>query len=121
MSLFAKEMFSAVCEPMSMHAFKVQSHPRFINRVNGALFEPVSQFPVDKTVCLKIIQQSLQLSIKSSCREWSDYYYLAKVQRKLDKPAGLVMETMASACRSAFKTNMWTILLSLIIIWFPLH
>ena len=26
MSLFAKEMFSAVCEPMSMHAFKVQSH-----------------------------------------------------------------------------------------------
>ena len=67
----------------------MQSHPRFINRVNGALFEPVSQFPaVDKTVCLKIIQQSLQLSIKSSCREWSDYYYLAKVQRKLDKPAG---------------------------------
>lgn len=106
MSLFAKEMFSAVCEPMSMHAFKVQSHPRFINRVNGALFEPVSQFPaVDKTVCLKIIQQSLQLSIKSSCREWSDYYYLAKVQRKLDKPAGLVMETMASACRSAFKNK----------------
>lgn len=106
MSLFAKEMFSAVCEPMNMHAFKVQSHPRFVNRVNGASFEPISEFPVvDKTVCLKIIQQSFQLAIKSSCREWSDYYYLAKVQRKLNKPAALVMETMAAACRSAFKNK----------------
>ncbi|RCK57502.1 Histone transcription regulator 3 [Candida viswanathii] len=102
MSSFAKEMFGAVQEPMNMHAFKVQSHPRFVQRATGALFESVSATPAtSKEVCMKLIQLSLHLAVKSKARDWSDYYYLAKVQRKLGKPAKLVMDTMAKACKHA--------------------
>ncbi|KAL6453165.1 HIR3 Histone transcription regulator 3 [Candida maltosa Xu316] len=105
MSSFAKEMFSAVFEPMNMHALKVQAHPRFVNRtIGGATFESVSTQPAtSKEVCMKIIQQSLHIAIKSKSRDWSDYYYLAKVQRKMGKPAVLVMDTMVKACEHAFK------------------
>ena len=88
---------------MNMHALKVQSHPRFVQRNNGALFESVSTVPTaPKDVCMKLIQQSLHLALKPKSRDWSDYYYLAKVQRKLQKPAVLVMDTMAQACNHAY-------------------
>lgn len=103
MSSFGKEMYSAIQKPMNMHALKVQSHPRFVQRNNGALFESVSTVPTaPKDVCMKLIQQSLHLALKPKSRDWSDYYYLAKVQRKLQKPAVLVMDTMAQACHHAY-------------------
>ncbi|RLV94897.1 Histone transcription regulator 3 [Spathaspora sp. JA1] len=106
MSCFAKEMFSACMNPMDMHAFKVQTHPKFIRKVSGASFVNVSDSAiVTMKFCCKIVQQSLQLAIKSNNKDWSDYYYMAKVQRKLQKGHNLVLKTMKKSCQIAFELS----------------
>ncbi|ODV80716.1 uncharacterized protein CANTADRAFT_20288 [Suhomyces tanzawaensis NRRL Y-17324] len=102
MSSFSKELYSACMEPMNMHAFKVQGQPRFIKKPSGgAAFVSVLESSVSKKLCLKIIQQSLHLSIKSKPDDWLNYYYLAKVQRKLGRLATFVLETLKESCRLA--------------------
>lgn len=102
MSSFAKEAYSAVMEPMAMHAFKVQANPRFVKGEFGALFINVSpESPVKMNLVLKVIQQSLHIAIRAKPFEWTNYYYLSKVQRKLDKPHQLVMESIQRSAELA--------------------
>ncbi|CAI5758328.1 unnamed protein product [Candida verbasci] len=102
MSSFAKEMFSAVMQPMNMHAFKVQSQPRFINKANGASFLSASESAVtSKKTLFKIMKAAFELAIKSKNNEWSDFYYLSKVQKKLNESPKLVLDTMSKACELA--------------------
>ncbi|KAG7661245.1 HIR3 [[Candida] subhashii] len=104
MSSFAKEMFSACMELMDMHAFRVLPHAKFIRKPSGASSITMTNSSVmTKSLCLKIIQQSLHLAINSNTKDWLDYYYLSKVQRKLNKAPSLVLDTMRKACKMSFK------------------
>ncbi|CUM65134.1 uncharacterized protein PRCAT00002761001 [Priceomyces carsonii] len=98
MSSLAKEMYNACMQPMDMFAFKVQGNPRFIRKPSGAAFVNISTNSlVSKKSCLNIIQQTLHLAIKSKPKDWTGYYYLAKVQRKLKKDPELVIKTLFKA------------------------
>ncbi|KAI3402854.2 HIR3 [Candida oxycetoniae] len=102
MSYFAKELFSCVSAPMDMLALKVQSQPRFVNGPSGASFASATEKSVvSKNFCFKLIKQAFHLSLKSGGREWTDYYYLSKVQRKCGDPPSLVLNTMSRACKKA--------------------
>jgi hypothetical protein len=106
MSSFAKELYGACMMPMEMHAFKVQMVPKFVHNENGDEFVNVaSKSSVSVSLCLKIIQQSLHLSIKADPDDWTNYYYLSKTQKKLDKDPKLVLETMLTASNLAFKQS----------------
>lgn len=102
MALFSKEMYNAAMKPMDMHAFKVKNIPRFIRKDSGATFVNLSlTASVNLRLCLKVIQQSLHLAIKSKKNDWTYYYYLAKVQRKLNKSPIVVLQTLEHASRLA--------------------
>lgn len=102
MSAFAKELFSACLVPMDMHAFKVKMNPKFI-RKDTVKFETTPLVSsVSLLLCLKVIQQSLHLAIKANLNDWTNYYYLSKVQRKLKKDPITVLETMLEASSVAF-------------------
>ncbi|KAK6459780.1 uncharacterized protein RJT20DRAFT_5335 [Scheffersomyces xylosifermentans] len=102
MSSFAKELYSACMEPMSMHAFKVQGNPRFIRKASGASFVNVAQkSPVSLKLCLKVMQQCFHIAVKSLPTDWTNFYYLSKVQRKLKKDPELVLDTLSIACKIA--------------------
>lgn len=101
MALFSKEMYNAAMKPMDMHAFKVQNIPRFIKKPTGAAFVSVSTSSVNSNLCLKVIQQSLHIAIKSKRNDWTYYYYLSKVQRKLNKSPRIVLDTLQQASNIA--------------------
>lgn len=101
MALFSKEMYNAAMKPMDMHAFKVQNNPRFIKKPTGATFVSVSTSSVNSNLCLKVIQQSLHIAIKSKRNDWTYYYYLSKVQRKLNKSPEIVLDTLQQASKIA--------------------
>ncbi|KAI5969070.1 HIR3 [Candida margitis] len=106
MSLFAKELFGAVSEPMDMLALKVQSQPRFVKKSTGTSFLNVSEKSVlPKQFCLKLIKQSFNLAIKAEDADWSDFYYLSKTQRKLKDSPVHVLDTVASACAMASRAK----------------
>lgn len=98
MSSFTKDMYNAVMKPMDMHAFRVQNNPRFIRKSNGATFVNIAPTSAVKlNLCLRVIQQSLHLAIKSKPSDWTFYYYLSKVQKKLKKSPKFVLETLEHA------------------------
>ncbi|KAI5960936.1 HIR3 [Candida pseudojiufengensis] len=106
MSSFAKELFGAIMEPMDMLALKVHSHPKFVNKPGGASFINVSEkTDLTKKFCLNLIKQALHLAIKSNDKDWTDYYYLAKVQKKCNQSPNLVLETMSRSCDMALKSK----------------
>lgn len=106
MSSFAKQAYGAVMEPMGMHAFRVQSNPRFVKGAYGALFAVENTFKADakRQLILKIVQQLLLVAVKAK-RLWLNYYYLHKVQRKLNKPFEIVLELLHEAARLALEEN----------------
>lgn len=104
MSYFAKEMYNACMKPMDMHAFKVQLNPKFIrsddlatNGTGGNFVSVSAKSPTSMKLCLKIIQQSLHLAINENKSDWTNYYYLSKVQSKLNLQAELVLDTLITA------------------------
>lgn len=101
MALFSKEMYNAAMKPMDMHAFKVQNNPRFVKKPTGAAFVSVTTSSVHSSLCLKVIQQSLHIAIKAKRNDWTYYYYLSKVQRKLNKSPIIVLNTLEHASRIA--------------------
>ena len=102
MSSYAKEMYGACMEPMTMHAFKVQTNPTFIKKPSGAAFVTIAlESLISLSLSFKVIQQSLHLAVKAKPNDWTNYYYLAKAQRKLDKDPHLILETLEVACRLA--------------------
>ncbi|EAZ63652.2 regulator of histone transcription, partial [Scheffersomyces stipitis CBS 6054] len=106
MSSFAKEMYSACMEPMSMHAFKVQGIPKFIRKPSGASFVNVDQkSTVSLNLCLKIMQQSMHVAVKSKPTDWTNFYYLSKIQRKLKREPQLVLDTLHIACKIAHEQS----------------
>ncbi|KAK6460472.1 hypothetical protein DFJ63DRAFT_290729 [Scheffersomyces coipomensis] len=99
MSSFGKELYSACMEPMAMHAFKVQVNSKFIRKPSGAAFINVDkESSIPMRLCLKIMQQCFQLSIKAKGDDWTNYYYLAKIQRKLKKDPSVVLRNIQMAC-----------------------
>lgn len=102
MSQFAKEMYSACMEPMNMHAFEAQPHPKFLK---SNQFVSVVKSPVSRTLCCKIMQQSLHLAVKANPKDWVNYYYLAKVQKKLGKSPDLILETLAESLQFTQQTD----------------
>lgn len=102
MSSFSKEAYSAIMKPMDMHAFKALTNPRFIKGNFGATFvNDTLETIVKKKLVLKIVQQSLHIAIKAEPKDWVNYYYLSKVQRKLDKPPKVVLESLQTAAELA--------------------
>ncbi|CAH2350499.1 histone transcription regulator 3 homolog [[Candida] railenensis] len=108
LSHFAKEMYNACMKPMDMHAFKVQSNPKFIraddqttNGTGGNFVSVSAKSPTNIKLCLKIIQQSLHLAINENKSDWTNYYYLSKVQSKLNLEAELVLDTLILAAELA--------------------
>lgn len=119
LSQFAKELYNACMTPMDMHAFKVLLIPKFVksalvltaNSNNAAssannstktvpsgTFVPVSSSsPTGKKLCFKLIQQSLHLAINDNKSDWTNYYYLSKVQSKLELLPTLVLGTLLAA------------------------
>lgn len=103
----AKEMYLAVKVPMDGMAFKVLEKPQFINT-----FEKPPEFvaALEKMLAppkmlLKIIQQLFQLAVQADDQEWENYYYLAKVQKLLDKPTQLVLETIRQGGQLAYEDS----------------
>lgn len=102
MSSFSKEAYSAVMKPMDMHAFKALASPRFIKGEFGASFvNDAPETNVKKKLVLKIVQQSLHIAIKAEPKDWVNYYYLSKVQRKLEKPAEVVLDSLQKSAELA--------------------
>lgn len=102
MSSFSKEAYGAIMKPMDMHAFKALTNPRFIKGEFGASFvNDALETTVKKKLVLKIVQQSLHIAIKAEPKDWVNYYYLSKVQRKLDKPPKTVLESLQIAAELA--------------------
>lgn len=101
MALFSKEMYNAAMKPMDTHAFKVQNNPRFIKKPAGAAFVSVTTSSVNSNLCLKVIQQSLHIAIKAKRSDWTYYYYLSKVQRKLNKSPKIVLNALEHASKIA--------------------
>lgn len=56
---------------------------------------------MNSNLCLKVIQQSLHIAIKSKRNDWTYYYYLSKVQRKLNKSPRIVLDTLQQASNIA--------------------
>ncbi|CAK7905640.1 histone transcription regulator 3 homolog [[Candida] anglica] len=95
MSHFAKEMYNACMPPMEMHSFRVLQNPKFIRKATGASFVSVSEnSPTKLSLCYKIMQQSLHLAIKQNSKDWTNFYYLSKIQRKLQLDPQLVLQTL---------------------------
>lgn len=98
MGSFSKEMYSACMQPMDMHAFKVHGYPKLIRNNKGVDLEHVSKNSyISKTLCLKIMQQSLHVAIKNNPDDWTNLYYLSKIQRKLGKCPEMVLETLKTS------------------------
>lgn len=99
MMSFSKSMFNAIQTPMEMHAFKVQPSSRLVNKPEGVTHTTLLQSsPVKHSLCLKIIHQTFRLAIKSKPSEWMPYYYLAKVETKLNDSAFPALDTIQRAC-----------------------
>lgn len=106
MDSFSKELFNACTSPMSMLAFKVTKHPKFINNGDGGEFVSVENGnSLTKHICLKILQQILHLAIRASPKDWYLMYLLSKVQRKDNKEPLTVIETLLASCDAANRAN----------------
>ncbi|CAN3377066.1 hypothetical protein DIURU_002068 [Diutina rugosa] len=103
----AKELYSAVKVPMDGLAFKVLEKPRFINTFNKPpeFITESERMSAPPKMLLKIIQQLLQLAVQADDQEWEHYYYLAKVQKSLDKPTQLVLETIRQGSQLAHEDS----------------
>lgn len=119
LSQFAKELYNACMTPMDMHAFKVLLIPKFVkstliptsgsNNAAGTASNPAKAVPsgtfvpvsssslTGKRLCYKLIQQSLHLAINDNKSDWTNYYYLSKVQSKLELLSTLVLGTLLAA------------------------
>lgn len=106
MASFAQELFNSITGPMNMLAFKVTMTPLFVYVDDHHIFRSLELRPcIKKSLCLKVAQQSLHLSIKSKPTEWLLYYCLSKVQDKLDLPSDLVITTLLEACKYSKGAN----------------
>lgn len=98
MNSFVKELYAACKAPLDMIAFKVQNNGKLVRKDSGSTLQTVSEKPtVSMNFCLKLMQQCLHLAIKSNKKEWTSFYYLAKVQAKLKKPPTEILNTTLKA------------------------
>ena len=106
MSNFAKNLFSACMVPMDMLAFKVLDHSKFVKINDKVTLLPINhRTSLKKSLCLKVIQQCLHVSIKIKPDDWTNYYYLSKVQGKLKMEPDIVIDTLLDACKLALKDS----------------
>ena len=95
---FAKEFYSALRSPMDMIALKAYSGSKFVRRHNQTMFLAISDKPsATMKFCLRLILRCLQLSIKSNSKDWSSYYYMAKVKDKLKHQPSETLDALVTA------------------------
>lgn len=84
MGSFTKELYSACLQPMSMTAFMVYPAPRLVRQNGHPTIVSMEEEPlISKQFCLKLMLQCILLGIRSNKKDWSLYYYLAKIRAKL--------------------------------------
>lgn len=98
MNSLVKEFYGASRSPMDMMALKAYVSPKFVRRRNQSMFLAVSDKPnVPLKFCLKLMLRCVLLAIKSNEKEWSSYYYLAKIKDKLKHDPKQVLDALVSA------------------------
>lgn len=99
MNSFVKEFYSASRTPMDMIAFKVHNSSKFVRKKNQqTMFQSVSDKPtIPIKFCLKLMQKCLHLAVKSYAEEWTTFFYLGKIQAKLNKSPTEVLDTLIIA------------------------
>ncbi|KAM3124472.1 hypothetical protein SBP28_003368 [Candidozyma auris] len=103
MNSFVKELYNANRSPLDMIAFKTQTNPKFVRKRHTTMLQPVADQPtLTNKFCFKLMQRCLHLAIRSNDEEWTSYYYLAKIQNKLGKPASQILDTISESSDISF-------------------
>ncbi|AOA63060.1 HIR complex subunit [Komagataella phaffii CBS 7435] len=102
---FGKLLFGALVEPMNKLALLVNSTPLFVKHQGAKAYEKLSANNIGDSLMYKVLELSFQLAIRTAGDDWVNYYYLAKVQRKLGYSAHVVVRTLLLSCKVSSKKS----------------
>ncbi|ODV94495.1 hypothetical protein PACTADRAFT_35294 [Pachysolen tannophilus NRRL Y-2460] len=105
-SSFGKELYNAAMEPMSKLVFNVNSVPKFLKLANNTkIYEKLSTNPITDKTILKILLSSFLMASRLSKDDWLNYYYISKIEYKLNLEPHQVLQDLIISCNLARSSN----------------
>ncbi|GMM36188.1 Hir3 protein [Saccharomycopsis crataegensis] len=99
-TLLSKEMYSSSMQPMGKLCYQLSTTPKLLLSASG-YSETHSEKPIVDTSIYRTNLLSFRMAIKLSDDDWSNYYYAANLQVKLDSKPESAIKILLRSCESA--------------------